>query len=109
MSSSSSPADFEVSVKEISIPAITLSSPWITAARCALVSPMTQNCSFLHNSSSMQPHPSPPPPPHRPHLLGRRIEKKGEERVWISLERKSKGFFLLKGRRKEKKEESRSE
>ncbi|WVZ03509.1 hypothetical protein V8G54_024315 [Vigna mungo] len=54
-SSTSSPPDFDVKVKEISIPAITLSKPCSTAARCALVPPINQNCSFLHHSSSSMP------------------------------------------------------
>jgi hypothetical protein len=68
-SSSSSPADFAVTVKEISTPDTTLSKPWKTAARCALVPPLTQKCSFLHHSSVQRfPDPSPatsPPVPRR--------------------------------------------
>jgi hypothetical protein len=52
MSSMSSPPDFEVNVKDISIPAITFSSSWTTAAKCALVPEISQNCSFLHHSSN---------------------------------------------------------
>ncbi|KAJ0954233.1 hypothetical protein HanRHA438_Chr00c22g0853021 [Helianthus annuus] len=55
MSSSSSAADLDVKVNEISIPAVTFNSPWITAARCALDPPIAQNCSFLHHSSSAIP------------------------------------------------------
>jgi hypothetical protein len=67
-SSSSLPADFAVKVKEISTPGTTLSKPWKTTARCALVPPLTQNCSFLHHSS-VQRFPDPSPASSQPERL----------------------------------------
>uniref|UniRef100_A0A0A9CTL9 ATCSLD5 n=1 Tax=Arundo donax TaxID=35708 RepID=A0A0A9CTL9_ARUDO len=52
---SSAVPGLDVSVKEMSRPAITLSSPCSTAAGCALVPPMTQNCSLRHHSCSVIP------------------------------------------------------
>ncbi|PKU70439.1 Cellulose synthase-like protein D2 [Dendrobium catenatum] len=49
-SSLSSPADLDVSVNDISIPATTLKIPCSTTARWALVPAMSQNCSFCHHS-----------------------------------------------------------
>ena len=51
---SSSP-DFEVTVKFVSIPANTFKRPWKSANRCAETPPITQNCSFLHHSSTPTP------------------------------------------------------
>jgi hypothetical protein len=42
-------------VKDISIPAITLRRPCMTAAKWALVPEISQNCSFLHHSSNSIP------------------------------------------------------
>jgi hypothetical protein len=53
MSLSSSAPDFEVRGKEMLILAITFSNPCKMAARCPLVPPTTQNCSCLHQSSSI--------------------------------------------------------
>jgi hypothetical protein len=53
MSLSSSAPDFEVREKEMLILAITFSNPCKMAARCPLVPPTTQNCSCLHQSSSI--------------------------------------------------------
>nr|GLL33086.1 hypothetical protein ACMD2_03749 [Ipomoea trifida] len=39
----------------MSTPAITFSRPCMTAAGCALVPPINQNCSFLHQSSRVIP------------------------------------------------------
>uniref|UniRef100_A0A0A9F4W0 CESA5 n=1 Tax=Arundo donax TaxID=35708 RepID=A0A0A9F4W0_ARUDO len=52
--SSSSPP-FDVTVKLVSTPAMTLRSPWNTAKRREDTPPMTQNCSFLHQSSMPTP------------------------------------------------------
>lgn len=53
--SPSSSAAFDVTVKLVSIPARTFRRPWKTAKRCADVPPITQNCSFLHQSSILTP------------------------------------------------------
>ncbi|KAH7283967.1 hypothetical protein KP509_34G033100 [Ceratopteris richardii] len=50
---SSSAADLEVRVKEMSMPATTFRRPCSTAAKCALVPPISQNCSFRHHSSNV--------------------------------------------------------
>lgn len=47
---SASSADFDVTVKLVSTPPRTLRRPWKTAKRCAETPPITQNCSFLHQS-----------------------------------------------------------
>ena len=47
-----SPTNLEVNVKDISIPAITLSRPYTTTAKWALVLEMSQKFSFLHHSSN---------------------------------------------------------
>nr|GMD58409.1 hypothetical protein MtrunA17_Chr4g0073721 [Ipomoea batatas] len=59
-SSENSPSSppLDVTVKFVSTPASTLSKPWKRAKRCEEAPPITQNCSFLHQSSI-------PTPPHR--------------------------------------------
>lgn len=52
---SSSSDALDVTVKFVSIPPKTLSRPCTTANRCADTPPMTQNCSFLHQSSMLTP------------------------------------------------------
>ena len=45
----------DVTVKLVSIPAITFNKPWNSAKKWAETPPMTQNCSFLHHSSMPTP------------------------------------------------------
>ena len=54
-SPSSGVPDFDVNVNEMSTPAITFKSPCITAAGCALVPPINQNCLFRHHSRRLIP------------------------------------------------------
>lgn len=54
-SSLSSLAGFDVRVNEMSTPATTFKIPCRTAAGCALVPPISQNCSFRHHSCSVIP------------------------------------------------------
>lgn len=52
---SASSADLEVTVKLVSTPASTFKRPWKTANKWAETPPITQNCSFLHQSSMLTP------------------------------------------------------
>jgi hypothetical protein len=50
-SKNSSSPPFDVTLMLLSTPAMTLRCPYNTTKRCEDTPPMTQNCSFLHQSS----------------------------------------------------------
>ncbi|KAK3226445.1 hypothetical protein Dsin_006307 [Dipteronia sinensis] len=55
LTAASSLVGFDVRLNEMSMPAITFSSPRRTAAKWDLVPPINQNCSFLHHCSISMP------------------------------------------------------